>query len=275
MRRNPLKESKRPAGDRRVVSGVAVRRPVGLDAFESPRSRGGRPARRRSARPSARLGLARRRPSAARLASGSAGRRSAAASGSSATRLRPRRPARLGVGSASSASPASASATRRRLPRRGSRPRRRRRPRPRRGLATRQSVSGLGCGLVGRGLHRRGSASAAGLHGLGASPRLRRDSASGRLGSAAGASTSAAASSPARPATGRGLAASLGSAICWRTWANAAASVLSIPPSGSWTASLIGNRAPGADVARLAVRRLAARPGRAPAPVEPAPPRPA
>ena len=35
----------------------------------------------------------------------------------------------------------------------------------------------------------------------------------------------------------RPRAASSDAASCWRTWANAAASVLSIPPSGSWTAS--------------------------------------
>ena len=54
------------------------------------------------------------------------------------------------------------------------------------------------------------------------------------------------------------------SASCWRTWANADASVLSIPPSGSWTASTSSSRAPartalGAAPARRARRAPARR----------------
>ena len=52
-----------------------------------------------------------------------------------------------------------------------------------------------------------------------------------------------AASTSARPrrraSAVSGASAPSAAASCWRTWANAEASVLSIPPSGSWTASLI------------------------------------
>ena len=183
---------------------------------------------------------------------------------------RPRRLGLVRLGSAIASATASAMASSATSPRR----------QRLRDSATASASRGLGDGLLGSRLgHRRlgdgrprrlSAAASASVDGLGsAAPRRRpprRRLLGGRLRDARPRPRRL--GLVARRRVGSGLGASARgdscSAICWRTWANAAARVLSMPPSGSWTACerVVAALRPGPALAR------SARGG-------PAPPRPA